>query len=121
MSLKPRHSPLKNYCLIQLYYIYLYIQGGNRTKKNTGDMKHAYIVIMAGGIGSRFWPASTSETPKQFLDIAGQGKSLLRMTYERFRPIVPAERIMVLTHADYTRRVLDELPEVPARNILEEQ
>src|SRR6056297_429695 len=83
-------------------------------------MNHAYIVIMAGGIGSRFWPASTSETPKQFLDISGQGQSLLRLTYERFRPLVPAERILILTHADYAQRVQDELPEVPAQNILKE-
>jgi len=83
-------------------------------------MNHAYIVIMAGGIGSRFWPASTAATPKQFLDIAGQGKSLLRMTYERFLPLVPAERILVLTHADYADRVQQELPELPTPNILSE-
>lgn len=93
---------------------------GESERKNTADMKHAYIVIMAGGIGSRFWPASTSATPKQFLDIAGQGKSLLRMTYERFRPLVPADRMLVLTHADYAQRVQDELPELPAQNILQE-
>lgn len=83
-------------------------------------MNHAYIVIMAGGIGSRFWPASTAETPKQFLDIGGQGQSLLRSTFERFLPLVDAEQILVLTHADYAARVQEELPEVPAENILEE-
>jgi mannose-1-phosphate guanylyltransferase len=83
-------------------------------------MKHAYIVIMAGGIGSRFWPASTAASPKQFLDIAGKGKSLLRITYDRFRKIVPAERIIVLTHADYAGRVLEELDGLPASNILSE-
>ena len=75
---------------------------------------------MAGGIGSRFWPASTAETPKQFLDIGGAGQSLLRSTYERFRPLAPPERILVLTHVDYADRVQDELPDLPAANILKE-
>ena len=53
---------------------------------------------MAGGVGSRFWPASTEETPKQFLDILGVGKSLLRLTFERFLKIVPPVRILIVTN-----------------------
>lgn len=80
--------------------------------------QHQYVVIMAGGVGSRFWPASTEAQPKQFLDIAGTGKSLLRMTFERFLPLVSAERIIVLTNQQYEHRVADELPELDTGNIL---
>ncbi len=84
------------------------------------EKKNQYVVIMAGGIGSRFWPASTAEQPKQFLDIAGNGKSLLRMTFERFLPLVPTDRILVLTHERYADRVQQTLPELPTQNILRE-
>lgn len=77
-----------------------------------------YIVIMAGGIGSRFWPASRSAKPKQFLDILGIGKSLIRLTFERFLPIVPASNILVVTHADYSELVKKELPELADDQIL---
>ena len=81
-------------------------------------MKNYYITIMAGGIGSRFWPASTEDTPKQFLDILGVGKSLLRLTADRFLNIVPAERILILTNQQYKAQVIEHLPEIPERNIL---
>ncbi len=77
-----------------------------------------YIVIMAGGIGTRFWPSSTEERPKQFLDILGIGKSLLRMTYERSLKIVPKEEIIVMTNKRYYTLVKQELPELPEDNIL---
>lgn len=77
-----------------------------------------YVAIMAGGIGSRFWPASTEKTPKQFLDILGVGKSLIRMTFERFLPLVPAERILIVTNEMYKGLVQEHLPELPVRNIL---
>jgi len=73
---------------------------------------------MAGGIGSRFWPASTEDTPKQFLDILGVGKSLLRLTADRFLNIVPAERILILTNQQYKEQVMEHLPEIPENNIL---
>ena len=73
---------------------------------------------MAGGIGSRFWPASRSAKPKQFLDILGIGKSLIRLTFERFLPIVPTSNIMVVTHADYKALVQEELPELSDGQIL---
>jgi mannose-1-phosphate guanylyltransferase len=73
---------------------------------------------MAGGVGTRFWPASTEEKPKQFLDILGIGKSLLRMTYERSLKIVAIENIIIMTNKKYYTLVKQELPELPEENIL---
>lgn len=73
---------------------------------------------MAGGVGSRFWPASTDETPKQFLDILGVGKSLIRLTFERFLKLVPAERILIVTNKNYKLLTQEHLPELPEENIL---
>lgn len=73
---------------------------------------------MAGGVGSRFWPASTEETPKQFLDILGVGKSLIRLTFERFLNLVPAERILIVTNKKYKKITQEHLPELPEENIL---
>lgn len=81
-------------------------------------MENTYVVIMAGGVGSRFWPYSTAEKPKQFLDILGLGKSLIRMTFERFSQQVPKERIFVLTNANYAGLVKEELPELEMEQIL---
>jgi mannose-1-phosphate guanylyltransferase len=77
-----------------------------------------YIAIMAGGIGSRFWPSSTEARPKQFLDILGVGKSLIRMTFERAMKLVPADHIFVVTNQRYKSLVLDHLPELPDHNVL---
>lgn len=79
-----------------------------------------YVVIMAGGIGSRFWPLSKSSHPKQFLDILGTGKSLITQTFERFNKIVPAERIFVVTNQRYEGLVREHLPLLPPENILGE-
>ena len=73
---------------------------------------------MAGGVGSRFWPASTEDTPKQFLDILGVGKSLLRLTFERFLNLVPADRILIVTNKKYKALTQFHLPELPEENIL---
>ncbi len=73
---------------------------------------------MAGGVGSRFWPLSRTEKPKQFLDILGTGKSLLRMTFERFSKIMPIDRIYIVTNNDYLELVKDELPEMAVSNII---
>ena len=81
-------------------------------------MKDRYICIMAGGIGSRFWPASSDETPKQFLDIIGTGKSLLRTTFERFNEVYKADKILVLTNQRYKAQVKEHIPEIPEQNIL---
>lgn len=77
-----------------------------------------YIVIMAGGIGSRFWPSSTEERPKQFLDILGIGKTMLRSTYERCRKLVDDDEILVVTNKSYYALVKQEIPELEDQNIL---
>ncbi len=80
--------------------------------------KNNYVAIMAGGIGSRFWPASRSANPKQFLDILGVGKSLLRLTFERFLKLCPAENIYVVTHEMYKAMVLQHLPELTESQVI---
>lgn len=80
--------------------------------------EHKYVVIMAGGIGSRFWPYSRNAQPKQFLDILGTGKSLLQMTYERFLTIVPHERIYIVTNEQYANTVYAQLPDTHREQVL---
>ncbi len=75
---------------------------------------------MAGGIGSRFWPISRTGHPKQFHDVLGVGRSMLQTTVDRFRSVVPPERVFVVTNRDYAALVQQQLPEVPATNILGE-
>lgn len=79
-----------------------------------------HIVIMAGGIGSRFWPMSTSEYPKQFIDVMGVGKSLIQLTVERFKDICPKENFWVVTSEKYVDIVKEQLPQIPAQHILAE-
>lgn len=82
-------------------------------------MKHNYCVIMAGGVGSRFWPMSRSTHPKQFIDVLGIGKSLLQQTYGRYvNTLCPVENIYVVTHASYKDLVKKQLPDIPEENIL---
>jgi mannose-1-phosphate guanylyltransferase len=83
-------------------------------------MKNTYCVIMAGGIGSRFWPMSRTAHPKQFLDILGTGRTLLQQTYDRFLPLCPKEQIFVVTHEDYKKLVKEQLPELQDNQILTE-
>lgn len=73
---------------------------------------------MAGGIGSRFWPMSTEENPKQFLDFLGTGKSLLQMTYNRLLRFIPKEQIYILTNENYKNKVLEQLPDLKADQVL---
>lgn len=77
-----------------------------------------YCVIMAGGIGSRFWPWSTTEHPKQFLDILGTGESLLQLTFKRFLNLCPAENIFIVSNSAYIDLIQKQLPEIPVSNIL---
>ncbi len=77
-----------------------------------------YCIIMAGGIGSRFWPLSKADCPKQFIDILGTGKSFIRATFERFRHLVPAENFLVLTNVNYKALVLQHLPELQSDQVL---
>ena len=75
---------------------------------------------MAGGIGSRFWPMSTPEYPKQFVDVMGCGKTMIQMTVDRLRPLCPIENFWVVTGEKYAALVREQLPDLPAENILEE-
>ncbi|MCL3780147.1 mannose-1-phosphate guanylyltransferase [Prolixibacteraceae bacterium JC049] len=83
-------------------------------------MDNTYCVIMAGGIGSRFWPMSRTSRPKQFLDILGTGKSLIRETYERFLPLCKPENILVVTSESYKDQVLEHIPEMDESQVLAE-
>ena len=80
--------------------------------------KRNHIVIMAGGIGSRFWPMSTTECPKQFIDVLGVGRSLLQLTYDRFQGICLPENIWIVTNKKYLELCREQLPDVPTENIL---
>lgn len=86
-------------------------------KKNT-TTADPYALIMAGGIGSRFWPVSKNKHPKQFLDILGTGKSLIRQTYERFIKFIPPENIYVVTNEVYKKLLAKEIPELTENQIL---
>ena len=77
-----------------------------------------HLVIMAGGVGSRFWPMSTAEHPKQFIDVLGVGKSLLQLTVERFSSLVAPENVWVVTNQKYAGIVKQQLPDIPEGNIL---
>lgn len=73
---------------------------------------------MAGGIGSRFWPMSTTRYPKQFHDVLGIGRTLIQQTFDRFRDICPAENVFVVTNRDYREMVLEQLPELTSNQVL---
>ena len=77
-----------------------------------------HLVIMAGGVGSRFWPMSTMEKPKQFIDVLGIGKSLLQLTVERFATIVDPTNVWVVTNKNYAATVAEQLPDMPKDHIL---
>jgi mannose-1-phosphate guanylyltransferase len=82
--------------------------------------KNNYAIIMAGGIGSRFWPISRSSHPKQFIDILGTGKTLIQNTYERFLKVCPPENIYIVTNENYTKLVRTQLPDIGEQQILTE-
>ena len=83
-------------------------------------MRHNHVVIMAGGVGSRFWPLSTPEYPKQFIDILGCGRTLIQLTVDRFKGICPMNNFWVVTNAKYVEIVKQQLPDIPANHILAE-
>jgi mannose-1-phosphate guanylyltransferase len=83
-------------------------------------MDNNYVAIMAGGVGSRFWPSSRTAKPKQFLDILGVGKTLLQLTYERALRSVPKENIFIVTNAQYRDLVKEQLPNITDNQILGE-
>ena len=82
--------------------------------------KNHYAVIMAGGVGTRFWPYSRSNYPKQFLDIMGVGKTLLQLTYERFLKHFDPENIIIVTNSNYVSIVNEQLPGIPQTCVLGE-
>jgi mannose-1-phosphate guanylyltransferase len=81
-------------------------------------MENNYCIIMAGGVGSRFWPFSRNDRPKQFLDFFGTGRSLLQMTFDRVRHLVPAENILIVSNVIYKDLILEQLPEIKADQVL---
>ncbi|MEW6467933.1 MAG: sugar phosphate nucleotidyltransferase [Bacteroidota bacterium] len=81
-------------------------------------MNNNYCVIMAGGVGSRFWPMSRTAHPKQFLDILGTGRTLLQQTFDRLVRIVPKQNVFVVTNDSYDELVRQQLPDIPVENIL---
>lgn len=84
------------------------------------NKKNVYVAIMAGGIGSRFWPYSRVQKPKQFLDVLNTGKTLIQITFSRFKDICPVENIYVVTNEDYVDLVKEQLPELGEDQILAE-
>jgi mannose-1-phosphate guanylyltransferase len=82
--------------------------------------KNQYVAIMAGGIGSRFWPMSRAGYPKQFLDILGTGRTMIQATYDRFAAFIPAANIYIVTAEQYKSIIKQQLPEIPPENILYE-
>lgn len=90
------------------------------TKTGGAGNKHHYVAIMAGGIGSRFWPMSRTALPKQFLDILGTGKTLIQQTFERYTQLVPQENIYIITASEYVDIVKKQVPKIPVENILAE-
>src|SRR5690606_36641279 len=82
--------------------------------------RHNYVVIMAGGIGTRFWPMSRTNFPKQILDILNTGKTLIQNTFERFASFIPLDNIYEVTSEEYVNIVKKQLPALPLQNILAE-
>jgi mannose-1-phosphate guanylyltransferase len=82
-------------------------------------MDNRYVLIMAGGVGSRFWPLSRHEKPKQFLDILGKGETLIQQTYRRFKSFCPKENIFIVTNSDHKDLVLEQLEIEPDRVLSE--
>ena len=82
------------------------------------ETSNNYCVIMAGGVGSRFWPFSRADKPKQFLDFFGTGRSLLQMTVDRFRPLVPIENVFIVTNIAYKDLILEQVPDLAEGQIL---
>ena len=83
-------------------------------------MNNQYGIIMAGGIGSRFWPESTTEMPKQFLDLLGTGKSFIQQTFDRLQKLIPADQIYILTNERYRDLIKEQLPKISDNQIIAE-
>lgn len=84
------------------------------------NFNNIQVIIMAGGVGSRLWPISTPEYPKQFIDVMGVGRSLIQLTVDRLKPICPVENMWVVTNEKYISIVKEQIPDMPTDNILAE-
>ncbi|HMR58529.1 MAG TPA: sugar phosphate nucleotidyltransferase, partial [Cyclobacteriaceae bacterium] len=82
--------------------------------------KNLYVVLMAGGVGTRFWPYSRNNKPKQFLDVLGIGKTLLQSSYERFLPLCPPENIYVVTNEEHESLTREQLSALAPHQVLTE-
>ncbi|TQM49449.1 mannose-1-phosphate guanylyltransferase [Arcticibacter tournemirensis] len=102
----------------QYHYLYRFINTRNSPHTTHNPMNNYYAVIMAGGVGSRFWPVSRTSYPKQFIDIAGTGTSLIQATYQRFKDIVPEENIYILTNEKYRELVKEQLKGIQYHQVL---
>jgi mannose-1-phosphate guanylyltransferase len=80
--------------------------------------KNYYAILMAGGVGSRFWPVSTTEFPKQFHDMLGTGETLIQKTFSRLSQLIPKENILILTHESYNDLIFEQLPLVKEQQIV---
>src|SRR5262245_31977861 len=80
--------------------------------------RNLYVILMAGGIGTRFWPYSRNAKPKQFLDVLNAGKTLLQATYDRFLPLCPLENIFIVTHEEHGHLVQEQLPMLKGEQII---
>jgi mannose-1-phosphate guanylyltransferase len=100
--------------------IFKSLLGDGLSKRSFYMNKNLYVVLMAGGVGVRFWPYSRNAKPKQFLDVMGTGRSLLQSTYDRFAAICPKENIFVVTHQEHAHLVHDQLPELEQSQVLAE-
>lgn len=90
----------------------------NTISDMTNKDTNRYCVLMAGGIGSRFWPLSREERPKQFIDIMGVGRTFIQMTYDRFASFIPKENFLVVTNEIYKSLVLEQLPDLKPSQVL---
>ena len=82
--------------------------------------QHYYAAILAGGLGTRFWPKSRASFPKQFLDILNTGETLIQSTYKRYSSFIPSKNIFIITSDEYVDIIKEQLPEIPVENILAE-
>ena len=81
-------------------------------------MRNNYCIIMAGGIGSRFWPFSRKDYPKQFLDFFGDKRSMIQMTFDRFKNVIPNENIFIVTNKNYKQLIMEQIPDIQEEQIL---
>ena len=82
------------------------------------NQSNNHVVVMAGGVGSRFWPMSTTDFPKQFIDVLGCGKTLLQLTVDRFREVCEPGNMWIVTSAAYADLVKEQLPDIDSEHVL---